>query len=98
MQTAVTLPVAARLLNIISSEIILACILLQAVSIHLQVPRTFRRKSCLKCLSIASAAMDVVKAVETYITRLVSVPSAMKVLLLDTHTVCLFHTCCIDDH
>ncbi|KAF7985600.1 hypothetical protein HWV62_3903 [Athelia sp. TMB] len=30
--------------------------------------------------------MDVVKAVETYITRLVSVPSAMKVLLLDTHT------------
>lgn len=32
--------------------------------------------------------MDVVKAVETYVTRLVSVPSAMKVLLLDTHTVC----------
>ena len=32
--------------------------------------------------------MDVVKAVETYITKLVSVPSAMKVLLLDTHTVC----------
>lgn len=31
--------------------------------------------------------MDVVKAVETYITKLVSVPSAMKVLLLDTHTV-----------
>jgi hypothetical protein len=30
--------------------------------------------------------MDVVKAVETYITKLVSVPSAMKVLLLDTHT------------
>jgi hypothetical protein len=31
--------------------------------------------------------MDVVKAVETYITKLVSTPSAMKVLLLDTHTV-----------
>ncbi|KIM89158.1 hypothetical protein PILCRDRAFT_2438 [Piloderma croceum F 1598] len=30
--------------------------------------------------------MDVVKAVETYVTKLVSVPSAMKVLLLDTHT------------
>ncbi|KAF8555720.1 Sec1-like protein [Imleria badia] len=30
--------------------------------------------------------MDVVKAVETYITKLVSAPSAMKVLLLDTHT------------
>ncbi|KAI9510581.1 Sec1 family-domain-containing protein [Russula earlei] len=30
--------------------------------------------------------MDVVKAVETYITRMVSVPSAMKVLLLDSHT------------
>ncbi|KAK0188075.1 Sec1-like protein [Armillaria mellea] len=30
--------------------------------------------------------MDVVKAVETYITRLVSEPSAMKVLLLDSHT------------
>lgn len=31
--------------------------------------------------------MDVVKAVETYISKLVAVPSAMKVLLLDTHTV-----------
>ena len=31
--------------------------------------------------------MDVIKAVETYITRMVSEPSAMKVLLLDTHTV-----------
>ncbi|KAF8442956.1 Sec1-like protein [Boletus edulis BED1] len=30
--------------------------------------------------------MDVVKAVETYITKMVSTPSAMKVLLLDTHT------------
>ncbi|KAI0074122.1 Sec1-domain-containing protein [Panus rudis PR-1116 ss-1] len=30
--------------------------------------------------------MDVVKAVETYITKMVSVPNAMKVLLLDTHT------------
>ncbi|KIP09648.1 hypothetical protein PHLGIDRAFT_126102 [Phlebiopsis gigantea 11061_1 CR5-6] len=30
--------------------------------------------------------MDVVKAVETYITKMVSEPSAMKVLLLDTHT------------
>lgn len=41
--------------------------------------------------------MDVVKAVETYITRLVSVPSAMKVLLLDTHTVCSVHACCVAD-
>ena len=31
--------------------------------------------------------MDVVKAVETYITKMVSTPNAMKVLLLDTHTV-----------
>ncbi|KAI6147090.1 Sec1-like protein [Pisolithus tinctorius] len=30
--------------------------------------------------------MDVVKAVETYIAKLVSTPSAMKVLLLDAHT------------
>ncbi|KAF4617671.1 hypothetical protein D9613_005878 [Agrocybe pediades] len=30
--------------------------------------------------------MDVVKAVETYVTKLVSTPSSMKVLLLDTHT------------
>ena len=34
--------------------------------------------------------MDVVKAVETYITKMVSVPNAMKVLLLDTHTVCFY--------
>ena len=33
--------------------------------------------------------MDVVKAVETYITKLISVPQTMKVLLLDAHTVCL---------
>jgi len=31
--------------------------------------------------------MDVVKAVETYITKLISVPPSMKVLLLDGHTV-----------
>ena len=31
--------------------------------------------------------MDVVKAVETYIIKMVSVPPAMKVLLLDSHTV-----------
>ncbi|KAI0036532.1 Sec1-like protein [Vararia minispora EC-137] len=30
--------------------------------------------------------MDVIKAVETYITKMVSVPSAMKVFLLDSHT------------
>ncbi|KAF9499001.1 vacuolar protein sorting-associated protein 45 [Pleurotus eryngii] len=30
--------------------------------------------------------MDVLKAVETYMTKMVSTPSAMKVLLLDTHT------------
>jgi hypothetical protein len=33
--------------------------------------------------------MDVVKAVETYVTKLVSEPSSMKVLLLDSHTVCI---------
>jgi hypothetical protein len=31
--------------------------------------------------------MDVVKAVETYIVKMITVPSAMKVLLLDSHTV-----------
>lgn len=35
--------------------------------------------------------MDVLKAVETYITKMVSEPSVMKVLLLDTHTVCAQH-------
>ncbi|KAK7469403.1 vacuolar protein sorting-associated protein 45 [Stygiomarasmius scandens] len=30
--------------------------------------------------------MDVIKAIETYVTRMVSEPSAMKVLLLDSHT------------
>ncbi|KAF7795610.1 hypothetical protein EIP86_006775 [Pleurotus ostreatoroseus] len=30
--------------------------------------------------------MDVYKAIETYITKMVSTPNAMKVLLLDTHT------------
>jgi hypothetical protein len=37
--------------------------------------------------------MDVVKAVETYITKMISVPSAMKVLLLDSHTVRTSHKC-----
>ena len=32
-------------------------------------------------------AMDVVKAVETYVSRMISNPNAMKVLLLDSHTV-----------
>jgi len=31
--------------------------------------------------------MDVVKAVETYVTKMVSTPPTMKVLLLDAHTV-----------
>lgn len=31
--------------------------------------------------------MDVFKAVETYITKMVSTPSTIKVLLLDAHTV-----------
>jgi hypothetical protein len=31
--------------------------------------------------------MDVFKAVETYVTKMVSTPSAVKVLLLDSHTV-----------
>lgn len=31
--------------------------------------------------------MDVVKAVETYVNKLVSTPVSMKVLLLDSHTV-----------
>jgi len=30
--------------------------------------------------------MDVVKAVETYVSKLVSTPTSMKVLLLDSHT------------
>ncbi|KAH7105143.1 Sec1-like protein [Auriculariales sp. MPI-PUGE-AT-0066] len=30
--------------------------------------------------------MDVVKAIETYVTKMVSTPSSMKVLLLDSHT------------
>lgn len=38
--------------------------------------------------------MDVVKAVETYITKMVSTPNAMKVLLLDTHTVRLLNYHC----
>lgn len=32
--------------------------------------------------------MDVVKAVETYVSKMISMPSSMKVLLLDSHTVC----------
>lgn len=32
--------------------------------------------------------MDVFKAVETYVTKMISTPAAMKVLLLDSHTVC----------
>ena len=32
--------------------------------------------------------MDVVKAVETYVTKMVSTPNVVKVLLLDSHTVC----------
>lgn len=35
-------------------------------------------------------SMDVVKAIETYVNWLVSTPPAMKVLLLDSHTVCRF--------
>ena len=31
--------------------------------------------------------MDVIKAIDTYIAKMVSTPNAMKVLLLDTHTV-----------
>jgi hypothetical protein len=31
--------------------------------------------------------MDVVKAVETYVSKMISTPNAMKVLLLDSHTV-----------
>lgn len=31
--------------------------------------------------------MDVVKAVETYVNKMVSTPDAIKVLLLDSHTV-----------
>ncbi|KAG6857135.1 hypothetical protein H0H87_008705 [Tephrocybe sp. NHM501043] len=35
--------------------------------------------------------MDVVKAVETYVTKLIATPSAMKVLLLDSHTVLVYN-------
>lgn len=31
--------------------------------------------------------MDVVKAVETYVSKMISSPNAIKVLLLDSHTV-----------
>jgi len=41
-----------------------------------------------KSYANTTATMDVFKAVETYITKMVSEPSAMKVLLLDAHTVC----------
>ena len=34
--------------------------------------------------------MDVVKAIETYVTKMVSTPPVMKVLLLDSHTVRIF--------
>lgn len=34
-----------------------------------------------------SSNMDVTKAIEAYITKMVSEPSAIKVLLLDSHTV-----------
>lgn len=37
--------------------------------------------------SLPPPTMDVVKAIETYVTKIVSVPSSMKVLLLDAHTV-----------
>jgi len=40
--------------------------------------------------------MDVFKAVETYITKMVSTPSTIKVLLLDAHTVRLHFV--IDAH
>jgi hypothetical protein len=40
-----------------------------------------------QALVLVVVDMDVVKAVETYITKMVAVPSAMKVLLLDSHTV-----------
>lgn len=32
--------------------------------------------------------MDVTKAVETYIDKMISNPATIKVLLLDSHTVC----------
>ena len=41
--------------------------------------------------------MDVVKAVETYITKMVSTPSSMKVLLLDNHTVRFGLHVCLSD-
>lgn len=40
---------------------------------------------------VSKSNMDVVKAVDTYITKMVSIPSAMKVLLLDVHTVREIH-------
>lgn len=38
--------------------------------------------------------MDVLKAVQTYITKMVSEVSGMKVLLLDSHTVSLVFAGC----
>ncbi|KAJ7928017.1 Sec1-like protein [Mycena leptocephala] len=40
--------------------------------------------------------MDVIKAVETYVSKLVSTPTSMKVLLLDSHTVCPFPLLSVD--
>ena len=47
----------------------------------------FSRTFCTPSAEAQVATMDVVKAVETYITKMVSTPSSMKVLLLDNHTV-----------
>jgi ABC-type uncharacterized transport system ATPase component len=33
--------------------------------------------------------MDVLKAVQTYVNKMITEVSGMKVLLLDSHTVCL---------
>ena len=65
-----------------------------AANVDLQVRLISRTASEVqKCLFLSrshankTGTMDVFKAVEMYITRMVSEPSAMKVLLLDTHTV-----------
>ncbi|KAA1469923.1 Sec1-domain-containing protein [Dentipellis sp. KUC8613] len=65
------------------------------VSFSTPPTKTSRRTRCrfaspgsnpIQSLYLLVANMDVVKAIDTYITKMISVPSAMKVLLLDTHT------------
>jgi hypothetical protein len=59
--------------------------------IHANDNHDFDARSHVSVLSLSPnllRRMDVVKAVETYISKLIDTPNAIKVLLLDSHTVC----------